>query len=42
MMKNNMGYEDKTEMVVTPNNPLGQQAEQGKLEEYMNVVDAEE
>ena len=23
LMKNNMGYEDKTEMVLTPNNPLG-------------------
>ena len=23
LMKNNMGYEDKTEMVVTPNNPVG-------------------
>lgn len=40
--KNAFGMKDVQDVVVTPNNPLGQQKEQGQLEEYMNVVDAEE
>lgn len=39
LMKNNMGYEDKTEVVVSPPNPLGNVTETQKLEEkYINVI----
>ena len=41
LMKNNMGYEDKTEMVVTPNQPLGDQKQPEQLEEYLNTIDSE-
>lgn len=43
LMKNNFGYTDKTEVVVTPNNPLGDEVEQKALEDkYMNsVIDAD-
>jgi hypothetical protein len=31
LLKNNFGYQDKTEMVVTPNNPLGNQTDPEEL-----------
>lgn len=39
LMKNNMGYEDKTETIVVPGSPIGDQKAQKELEEY--VIDAE-
>lgn len=33
LMKNNMGYTDKQEVVVTPNNRLGEEIDQKKLEQ---------
>lgn len=33
LMKNNMGYQDKQEMVLTPNNPLGDQVQPEALQE---------
>lgn len=33
LMKNNMGYQDKQEVVLTPNNPLGDVDSNDKLEE---------
>lgn len=45
LLKNNFGYADKTEMVITPNNPLGEQKDMKALErKYMDecyVYDAE-
>lgn len=43
LMKNSFGYTDKTEVVVTPNNPLGEEVEQKALEQkYMDsVIDAD-
>lgn len=44
LMKNNMDYTDKQEVVVTPNNPLGDQTDMRQLEEkYRNsvVIDVE-
>lgn len=44
LMKNNFGYADKQEVVVTPNNPLGDGQDEKQLEEkYQNsvIVDAE-
>jgi len=39
LMKNNMGYEDKTEVVVSPQNPLGSVTDAQRLEEkYMDVI----
>lgn len=39
LMKNNFGYTDKTEVVVTPNNPLGAETSQKELEDkYMKSV----
>ena len=37
LMKNNMGYADQTEIVVTPNNPLG--AEQSAEEIQKRITD---
>lgn len=31
LMKNNMGYEDKTEMIVSPNNPIGADMSEDEL-----------
>ena len=42
LMKNNFGYQDKTEVVVTPSAPLGDQSDENKLAERYNdavVVD---
>lgn len=44
LMKNNFGYADKQEVVVTPNNPLGDGQDEKQLEEkYQNsvIIDAE-
>lgn len=41
LMKNNMGYEDKKEVVVAPTNPLGEQKSTAQLEEYIDAIDAE-
>ena len=44
-MKNNMGYEDKQEMVLTPNNALGDSVDQKQLEERIAgsvVVESDE
>lgn len=39
LMKNNFGYADKTEVVVTPNSPLGAETSQKELEDkYMDSV----
>lgn len=39
LMKNNFGYTDKQEVVVTPNNPLGETTDQKALEErYLESV----
>ena len=39
LMKNNFGYADKQEVVVTPNNPLGDQKSNAELEErYIESV----
>lgn len=32
LMKNNFGYADKTEVVVTPNNPLGEAGDRAEIE----------
>lgn len=32
LMKNNMGYEDKTEMVISPQSPIGETTDQKQLE----------
>lgn len=32
LMKNNFGYADKSEVVVTPNNPLGEQKDRAEIE----------
>lgn len=45
LMKNNMGYEDKQEMVLTPNNALGDSVDQKQLEERIAgsvVVESDE
>ena len=44
LMKNNFGYADKTEVVVTPNSPLGAETSQKELEDkYMDsVVDVDD
>ena len=42
LMKNNFGYQDKTEVVVTPSAPLGDQSDENKLADRYNdavVVD---
>lgn len=40
LMKNNMGYEDKVEQVVTARNPLGVEASQEELrKKYLDTVD---
>lgn len=39
--KNFYGYKDQTDVVVTPSNPLGEQASPEQLEEYLNVIDAD-
>lgn len=39
--KNMFGYKDVQDVVVTPNNPLGEQKSQKELEAYMDIVDAE-
>ncbi len=44
LMKNNFGYADKQEVVVTPNNPLGDGQDEKQLEEkYQDsvIIDAE-
>ena len=39
LMKNNFGYADKQEVVLTPNNPLGEQKSNAELEErYLESV----
>lgn len=39
LMKNNFGYADKQEVVLTPNNPLGDVSDQKQLEErYLDSV----
>ena len=47
LMKNNMGYQDKQEVVLTPNSPLGDQTSPEELQQkYIEAVgtaeDAEE
>lgn len=40
LMKNNMGYEDKTEMVITPKSPIGEADDtQALAERYVDVID---
>ena len=40
LMKNNMGYEDKTEMVITPKSPIGEADDtQALAERYGDVID---
>lgn len=39
--KNYYGMRDQTDVVVTPNNPLGEQTAPEQLEEYLNTVDSE-
>lgn len=42
LMKNNMGYVDKQEMVLTPNNPLGDQASPEELrQKYLDAAGLE-
>lgn len=41
LMKNNMNYEDKSEVVVSPNNPLGEQKTAAQLEEYIDAIDSD-
>ena len=42
LMKNNMGYQDKQEMVLTPNNPLGDQVQPEALQEkYLEATAAD-
>lgn len=42
LMKNNMGYQDKSEMVLTPNNPLGDQANPEELQQkYLEAAGME-
>ena len=39
LMKNNFGYQDKQDVVITPNNPLGEQIDQKQLEDkYIESV----
>lgn len=39
LMKNNFGYQDKQDVVITPNNPLGDTVDQRQLEEkYIESV----
>lgn len=39
LMKNNFGYADKQEVVLTPNNPLGDQTTNEELEQrYLESV----
>ena len=39
LMKNNFGYADKQEVVLTPNNPLGEQKSTDELEQrYLESV----
>lgn len=41
LMKNNMGYTDQTEVVITPNTPLGDNPSAPALaDKYMNVIEA--
>lgn len=40
LMKNNMGYTDQTEVVITPNTPLGDNPSAPALaDKYMNVIE---
>lgn len=42
LMKNNMDYQDKSEMVLTPNNPLGDQANPEELQQkYLEAAGME-
>lgn len=42
LMKNNMGYQDKQEMVLTPNNPLGDQVQPETLQQkYLEATAAD-
>ena len=42
LMKNNFGYADKSEVVLTPNNPLGESRSQAELEQkYLDALPAE-
>lgn len=43
LMKNNMGYEDKTEMIITPQSPIGETADQRQLaaDYVVDVTDAD-
>ena len=42
LMKNNMGYQDKSEVVLTPNNPLGDQASPEELrQKYLEAAGME-
>lgn len=42
LMKNNMGYQDKSEVVLTPNNPLGDQASPEELrQKYLEATGME-
>jgi hypothetical protein len=38
LMKNNFGYADKSEVVVTPNNPLGDLDQKGLEERYIESI----
>ena len=39
LMKNNFGYQDKSEVVLTPNNPLGETIDKRTLEEkYLDAL----
>ena len=43
LMKNNFGYTDKQEVVLTPNNPIGDAAAQKELaDKYLDIVDVGE
>lgn len=42
LMKNNFGYADKSEVVLTPNNPLGEASDRSTLEQkYLDALPAE-
>jgi sensor histidine kinase regulating citrate/malate metabolism len=44
LMKNNMQYEDKSEVVITPNTPLGAEASENELAKHITdgvIIDGE-
>lgn len=38
LMKNNLGYKDQAEMILTPNNPLGELDQKGLEERYLESI----